>query len=1826
MKSKIILLLFLLLPGFLQAQYAVVGNSEDCMNNISVYSVSGTPLPATYIWNVTGGNVVSTGTGTVSIDWSSVGSGSVGVTLYDVSGAVIGTPSLTVTVNPLPQPVLTTDFTNNCVIYKEHEGQVIPTVVNDTCWHVCENGIVHYFANPVNVGSSFNWNVTGAQSFVAISNNEIEVIWGSAGNGTVSVTETDGNGCVNTVEKCIVIIESPQAIITAFPGDVDCRLGGVITVCLEQNALFFGNANLGNSGSPIVSWLWDFGDGTVSTHRDEVHSWQTPGIYQTTLTVTNACGCTGICYVSVEVDPVNGVNIECPTPVCQGDTGKYYTDAVNCSAYNWVVTGGNILSPMPYGSTIRVQWTGGNGNGILCLDNTNGTCGNYCPSETCVEIPIISSTSSIDGPSLVCIGSQTKYNVPAMTGCVYNWQITGSSGTIVSGQGTNEIMVDWTSAGTSTISVNYNNALLNCGGTANLTVETKQPFSINGPTKGCPGVDVVLTANNPVNVLLDWTITDASQNIIYVGSGTGVPDFTITGWSYPSGTYIISALDNSNSYCNYTASITIEIKDPPPSPAMPVGDNPICPGTVHLYSGTTMNAGYYLEWSVTGGTPTIGTGNELSIGWINTTPPHNYSISLVQVESSTGCKSLPTVLPIQERLYINPVITGNFTPCINKQVTYQISNAVPNGNYIYDQLEWVIVPATAGSVISGQGTTTVTVQWNNQPSPVNVYDTYLQVKTSLCGSPPFPYPNPLFDPPNISLGGAPALAITAIPNPACENTPITFTATPALPGNYTWSFGDGSSGNSPLNAVHTYSLTQGASLTTFDVTLTVDDGGCQSYASTKIDVNPAPLYSLTLSATTFCPPAVTNITASLVQQSGSFNYSWSNNASNNSNVNTLNYLDAQPFDVTITNTITGCARTESFSISTCSPNPPLCNPTPLLYIGFTTSPASDCFTVNFVGSINPTPASYLWDFGDNTSDNTTLTPSHTYSTAGQFSACLYAFDNTGLQYCDNYCLPVSVPLFPNFITSLHCSSTPGSYDVEFIDLSSFTIPITTWQWFSGTTQFSTSNHPTITLAAGTYNIKLKIGNGTDFCERTLTINIPAPPSPAFTVAGGPFCEGQTVVQFSASNTNVHHALWDFGDQATYNPQNPAATINAQRVFESGLSIYSVNLTVTDNYGCTYSSTQQVTVNDNNLGGSISPVLISFCPGGNGSLALDYITIPGGPYTQPTSWLWTGGVTTPTLTVNQTGQYFVTVSDNNGCSYSPASPGQAAVVNVPKPFIWGDLTLCEGDNINLDGNQGSAVQYNWTIVDPNNVTNTFSQSSIHIAGAVAGTYHVTLDITANGCTRSTSVDVLVNPLPPLPIIQSNVPQACEGQPIDLTVINAGSYWVNWSNGASGPVITVYTAGAYQATLTDANGCTNHATFEVHENPFSGFMMTGCVQYCDTVPVTVFGSGSLSFNKWIWYVDGVAQASGQQSPVQDLNMGLLSPGVYVVTLQLVVGYPDGTVCEMMSDALEITIIPCPCRLYPQGKIYCMNEVNGDVQLLNNYHFEIVTNYGCSANPNVMVSSPDGGVSMLPNSNPPQLLTGILSTYSAYPDNVCFDINITDSNKPMCSCNYRYCMKLPKCGVPTGCSTEVKIDNVQCIGHDANGNRIYSFTLTLLNSPQLFSMFTAQGGVLGAMPATVGPGTTIINSSITVNNNASHFCITLHGYNFTTYTACKTTGCSGNLPPCGIPPSRNGEKDTTTPLRVSYQNDANDAVQNTSLSLMPNPAKNKVTLHYSTRSGGIITIASAVGQIIYNENVATAGMSELSTQQWLPGIYFVTLQSNAGDCLVQKLVIIK
>lgn len=46
------------------------------------------------------------------------------------------------------------------------------------------------------------------------------------------------------------------------------------------------------NGTPIVSWTWDFGDGATGTGAAPTHTYTTPGEYDVTLTVTDACGFT----------------------------------------------------------------------------------------------------------------------------------------------------------------------------------------------------------------------------------------------------------------------------------------------------------------------------------------------------------------------------------------------------------------------------------------------------------------------------------------------------------------------------------------------------------------------------------------------------------------------------------------------------------------------------------------------------------------------------------------------------------------------------------------------------------------------------------------------------------------------------------------------------------------------------------------------------------------------------------------------------------------------------------------------------------------------------------------------------------------------------------------------------------------------------------------------------------------------------------------------------------------------------------------------------------------------------------------------------------------------------------------------------------------------------------------------------------------------------------------------------------------------------------------------------------------------------------------------
>jgi len=514
---------------------------------------------------------------------------------------------------------------------------------------------------------------------------------------------------------------------------------------------------------------------------------------------------------------------------------------------------------------------------------------------------------------------------------------------------------------------------------------------------------------------------------------------------------------------------------------------------------------------------------------------------------------------------------------------------------------------------------------------------------------------------------------------------------------------------------------------------------------------------------------------------------------------------------------------------------------------------------------------------------------------------------------------------------------------------------------------------------------------------------------------------------------------------------------------------------------------------------------------------------------------------------------------------------------------------------------------------------------NVENITAGTYSVTLTITANSCTRSATVQVIVNPPPPPPDIETHPAHACEGQPVDITVANTGGYWVNWSNGMNGPQITVFNANVYQATMTDANGCTSTASVEVHENPYTGFLMTGCVEQCDTLPVIIYGSHPIEYEKWLWFVNGNLVLNGNNSVVPDLNLGYLTPGVYVIQLLLTVGYPDGTSCETWTEPLELTIKACPCHLEPVGRMYCMEHITGETSTLHNYHFQIWTNYQCSANPNIYVTSPDGGVTLLPNSSPPAYLTGVLSTASVYPQQVCFDIDIIDPLKPDCNCNYRYCMKLPKCPYPEPCGFEMFINDISCIGRDPSGYPVYAFTMTLNPPVYMGVSFAVSGGWLAGMPGAIGPGITVINGTFTDSNPFDGLCIIVQAYDFESFQICYAKVCIDELPSCL-------ERLLMLPYQHSEPVEAGKpaaAVMNHSFAfrLIPNPARDELSIYYQLSTDADIEINDLQGRELWNTKITdAAGLLRLNTAAWLPGLYPVALQQVNGKTFYQKLVIIK
>ncbi|MFY7885950.1 MAG: SdrD B-like domain-containing protein, partial [Dolichospermum sp.] len=108
------------------------------------------------------------------------------------------------------------------------------------------------------------------------------------------------------------------AILRLVVQTPNCYLQASYTInqnaqCVQGNAFSFTSTVTGNTG--VLSYLWNFGDGTTSTAANPTHTYATAGEYDVTLIVTESNACIGSCtaYASTKqlyVGPKPSVNFD----------------------------------------------------------------------------------------------------------------------------------------------------------------------------------------------------------------------------------------------------------------------------------------------------------------------------------------------------------------------------------------------------------------------------------------------------------------------------------------------------------------------------------------------------------------------------------------------------------------------------------------------------------------------------------------------------------------------------------------------------------------------------------------------------------------------------------------------------------------------------------------------------------------------------------------------------------------------------------------------------------------------------------------------------------------------------------------------------------------------------------------------------------------------------------------------------------------------------------------------------------------------------------------------------------------------------------------------------------------------------------------------------------------------------------------------------------------------------------------------------------------------------------------------------------------------------
>lgn len=383
------------------------------------------------------------------------------------------------------------------------------------------------------------------------------------------------------------------------------------------------------------------------------------------------------------------------------------------------------------------------------------------------------------------------------------------------------------------------------------------------------------------------------------------------------------------------------------------------------------------------------------------------------------------------------------------------------------------------------------------------------------------------------------------------NTSTVSSGTPS----YAWDFGDGSPIVNTVSPSYSY-----AAPGTYNVKMEVTGslGACKASTTIPVTVNPSPDRAITLTGSSVFCERGTETAVLEVQPAANIQWYMDGGAIPGATGTqyTVTQLGSHIYHATLSTAI-GCSVTTDDVPVTINPKP---------VAGFTPNSATQCFDGNKFDLTNTSTLSsgtmsYAWDFGDGNTDNSTVSPSHSYAAPGSYNIKLtVTAQGTGCE--ESITIPVQVNPTPDNSIQLVGDDVICDGNGRHADL--VVQPADNIQWYRNGSPIPGATSTTYTVTqTGDYYAVLTTNLSCSATTATKTVTFNPTPTPGFTVNNPRQCDTNNSFVFTNTSTIPSGSmsyLWLFGDGGTSTDVNPTHS------YRQG-GVYHVKQYVTSDKGC-----------------------------------------------------------------------------------------------------------------------------------------------------------------------------------------------------------------------------------------------------------------------------------------------------------------------------------------------------------------------------------------------------------------------------------------------------------------------------------------------------------------------------------------------------------------------------------------------------------------------------------------------------------------------------------